>query len=46
VRRFKRVEIVTTLNTQTFTVQLAGGAKIKDARNRIATIFATDGTMF
>jgi uncharacterized surface protein with fasciclin (FAS1) repeats len=35
-------QIVTTLNTQTFTVQLAGGAKIKDARNRIATIFATD----
>jgi hypothetical protein len=29
---------IVTLNTQTFTVQLAGGAKIKDARNRIATI--------
>jgi uncharacterized surface protein with fasciclin (FAS1) repeats len=34
-------QIVTTLNTQTFTVQLQGRLKW-DARNRIATIFATD----
>lgn len=36
-------QIVSTLQTpQTFTVQLAGGAKIKDANNRISTIVATD----
>ena len=36
-------QIVRTLQTpQTFTVQLAGGAKIKDANNRISTIVATD----
>ena len=36
-------QIVSTLQTpQTFTVQLAGGAKIKDASNRISTIVATD----
>jgi uncharacterized surface protein with fasciclin (FAS1) repeats len=36
-------QIVTTLQTpQTFTVQLAGGAKIKDVRNRISNITATD----
>ncbi|MNQ01842.1 Fasciclin domain protein [compost metagenome] len=27
---------------QTFTIQLSGGAKIKDANNRISTIVATD----
>ncbi|MBF2708724.1 fasciclin domain-containing protein [Flavobacterium soyangense] len=36
-------QVVSTLQTpQTFTVQLAGGAKIKDANNRISTIVATD----
>ena len=36
-------QIVTTLQTpQTFTIQLTGGAKIKDANNRISTIIATD----
>lgn len=36
-------QVVTTLQTpQTFTVQLTGGAKIKDANNRISTIIATD----
>jgi uncharacterized surface protein with fasciclin (FAS1) repeats len=36
-------QIVPTLQTpQTFTIQLASGAKIKDANNRIATIIATD----
>ena len=36
-------QIVRTLQTpQTFTVQLAGGAKIKDVNNRISTIVATD----
>jgi uncharacterized surface protein with fasciclin (FAS1) repeats len=36
-------QIVSTLQTpQTFTIQLASGAKIKDANNRIATIIATD----
>ena len=36
-------QIVSTLQTpQTFTVQLASGAKIKDANNRISTIVATD----
>lgn len=30
------------LPAQTFTIQLTGGAKIKDARNRISTIIATD----
>jgi len=36
-------QIVSTLQTpQTFTVQLAGGAKIKDVNNRISTIIATD----
>ncbi|NDP28384.1 MAG: fasciclin domain-containing protein [Flavobacterium sp.] len=36
-------QIVSTLQTpQTFTVQLTGGAKIKDASNRISTIIATD----
>jgi len=36
-------QIVSTLQTpQKFTVQLAGGAKIKDANNRISTIVATD----
>jgi uncharacterized surface protein with fasciclin (FAS1) repeats len=36
-------QIVSTLQTpQTFTIQLAGGAKIKDANNRISTIIATD----
>jgi len=36
-------QIVSTLQTpQTFTVQLAGGAKIKDINNRISTIVATD----
>lgn len=36
-------QIVNTLQTpQTFTVQLAGGAKIKDVNNRISTIVATD----
>ncbi len=36
-------QIVNTLQTpQKFTVQLAGGAKIKDVNNRISTIVATD----
>jgi uncharacterized surface protein with fasciclin (FAS1) repeats len=36
-------QVVTTLQTpQTFTIQLTGGAKIKDANNRISTIIATD----
>jgi uncharacterized surface protein with fasciclin (FAS1) repeats len=36
-------QIVSTLQTpQTFTIQLAGGAKIKDVNNRISTIVATD----
>jgi len=36
-------QIVSTLQTpQNFTVQLAVGAKIKDANNRISTIIATD----
>jgi uncharacterized surface protein with fasciclin (FAS1) repeats len=36
-------QIVSTLQTpQTFTVQLSGGAKIKDVNNRISTIIATD----
>lgn len=36
-------QVVPTLQTpQTFTIQLTGGAKIKDANNRISTIVATD----
>lgn len=36
-------QVVNTLQTpQTFTVQLAGGAKIKDFNNRISNITATD----
>lgn len=36
-------QVVPTLQTpQTFTIQLTGGAKIKDANNRISTIIATD----
>lgn len=36
-------QIVSTLQTpQTFTIQLTGGAKIKDVNNRISTIVATD----
>ena len=36
-------QIVPTLQTpQTFTIQLTGGAKIKDANNRISNIVATD----
>jgi uncharacterized surface protein with fasciclin (FAS1) repeats len=37
-------QIVTPILTpaQTFTIQLAGGAKIKDANDRISTIVATD----
>lgn len=36
-------QMVSTLQTpQKFTVQLAGGAKIKDVNNRISTIVATD----
>lgn len=37
-------QIVTPILTpaQTFTIQLSGGAKIKDANNRISTIAATD----
>lgn len=36
-------QMVATLQTpQKFTVQLTGGAKIKDANNRISTIIATD----
>ena len=36
-------QVVATLQTpQTFTIQLTGGAKIKDANNRISTIIATD----
>lgn len=32
----------TALSPQTFTIQLAGGAKIKDVNNRISNIVATD----
>jgi uncharacterized surface protein with fasciclin (FAS1) repeats len=36
-------QMVSTLQTpQKFTIQLTGGAKIKDANNRISTIVATD----
>jgi uncharacterized surface protein with fasciclin (FAS1) repeats len=36
-------QVVGTLQTpQSFTIQLTGGAKIKDARNRISQIVATD----
>jgi uncharacterized surface protein with fasciclin (FAS1) repeats len=36
-------QVVATLETpQTFTIQLTGGAKIKDANNRVTAIFATD----
>jgi uncharacterized surface protein with fasciclin (FAS1) repeats len=36
-------QVVPTLQTpQTFTIQLTGGAKIKDANNRISNIIATD----
>jgi len=36
-------QVVPTLQTpQTFSIQLTGGAKIKDANNRISTIIATD----
>lgn len=36
-------QMVSTLQTpQKFTIQLAGGAKIKDVNNRISTIVATD----
>ncbi|MBG6109496.1 putative surface protein with fasciclin (FAS1) repeats [Flavobacterium sp. CG_9.10] len=36
-------QVVATLQTpQTFTIQLTGGAKIKDANNRTSTIIATD----
>jgi uncharacterized surface protein with fasciclin (FAS1) repeats len=37
-------QIITPILTpaQTFTIQLTGGAKIKDARNRISNIVATD----
>jgi uncharacterized surface protein with fasciclin (FAS1) repeats len=35
-------QVVTTLNTQTFTIGLSGGAKITDANNRVANIVATD----
>lgn len=36
-------QVVSTLQTpQTFTIQLTGGAKIKDANNRISNITATD----
>lgn len=36
-------QVVNTLQTpQTFMIQLAGGAKIKDVNNRISTIVATD----
>ena len=36
-------QVVSTLQTpQTFTIQLSGGAKIKDANNRISNITATD----
>lgn len=36
-------QVVSTLQTpQTFTIQLTGGAKIKDVNNRISTITATD----
>lgn len=34
--------VATLLTPQTFTIQLTGGAKIKDANNRISTIIATD----
>nr|WP_315145656.1 fasciclin domain-containing protein [uncultured Flavobacterium sp.] len=36
-------QVVATLQTpQSYTIQLAGGAKIKDVRNRISNIVATD----
>ena len=37
-------QVVTTITSpaQTFTVQLTGGAKVKDASDRISTITATD----
>lgn len=35
-------QVVTTLNTGTFTVGLAGGAKITDENGRISNIIATD----
>lgn len=36
-------QVVNTLQTpQTFTIQLTGGAKIKDVNNRISNIFVTD----
>jgi uncharacterized surface protein with fasciclin (FAS1) repeats len=36
-------QIVSTLQTpQTFTIQLAGGAKIKDVNGRISTIVTTN----
>jgi len=36
-------QMITTLQTpQKYTIQLSGGAKIKDANNRISTITATD----
>jgi uncharacterized surface protein with fasciclin (FAS1) repeats len=34
--------VATLLTPQTFTIQLTGGAKIKDANNRISNIIATD----
>lgn len=35
-------QVVNTLVSQSFTVQLAGGAKIKDANDRVSNIVATD----
>ncbi|MGL2993604.1 fasciclin domain-containing protein [Flavobacterium sp. TSSA_36] len=35
-------QVVNTLATQSFTVQLAGGAKVKDFNNRLSNIIATD----
>lgn len=35
-------QVVNTLAAQTFTVQLSGGAKIKDANNRMSNIVTTD----
>lgn len=35
-------QMVSTLNSQKFTIQLTGGAKIKDSNARISTIVATD----
>lgn len=35
-------QVVTTLQTGTFTVDLSSGAKIKDAKNRVSNIIATD----